>query len=191
MTGALSKKPKEIQPQARQNFRQYFDKALVILTAILLLGLTATPASAGTLYAIANGTADHLGAAPGGAKLNERNSGIGFQYDFEPWHKHWIPFIAASEFKDSNWNLSTYAGGGILRRFILSERLDQLHLDVGLVAFLMTRKDYRNNNPFPGVLPAVTFGTEHIAINATYIPKVQPKMVPLFYYQLKIKLLSF
>ncbi len=166
-------------------------RQLCAMLAMMAAIFAATPAQAGSLYAIANGIADHLDAAPNGAKLNEQNWGAGFQYDFEPWHEHWIPFITATGFQDSNFNPSFYAGGGIMRRFMLSEELDKLHLDAGLVAFLMTRKDFRNNRPFFVALPALTFGTDHLAINATYIPKVHPKMVALFYYQLKIKLLEF
>lgn len=179
--------------EARKAFKRHFYDTWSGRFAVAMIAMMALipMASAGTLYAVINGNANHLGQAPDGSRLNERNWGPGFQYDFDPWHDHWIPFVAASAFKDSNSNLSTYAGGGLLRRFMLSEKLDQLHLDVGLVAFLMTRKNYRHNHPFPGILPAVTFGTDHVAINATYIPKVEPKMVPLFYFQLKVKLLSF
>lgn len=153
------------------------------------------PAQAGTLYGIGNGIAIHLdpppASAPPGYTFNERNWGTGFEYEFSPWKKNWIPFITASYFKDSNRNPSYYAGGGISRRYVLSEKFDRLHFDLGIVAFLMTRKWYQHNRPFPGALPVFSFGTEHVAVNMTYIPKMDPKMAALTFFQLKIKLMDF
>ena len=63
-----------------------------------------------------------------------------------------------------------------------------MHLDAGVVAFVMTRKSYMDGRPFPGVLPVVALGTDRVALNITYIPKVDPKMVPIFFFQLKIGL---
>lgn len=148
-------------------------------------------ANAGSLHALANGKAIHLESASAGGKFNEENWGGGLQYDFDTWDKVWVPFVTVSGFLDSNSNPSYYAGGGMMRRFMLSEALNNLYVDVGAVAFLMTRKGFRNNAPFLGVLPAVSFGTEDVAISVTYIPKVEPKMVSLFFFQLKIKLLEF
>ena len=102
--------------------------------------------------------------------------------------RKWVPFVTASDFKDSNENMSYYAGGGTARRFYLGDGKGGLHLDAGLVAFLMVRKDFHNGNVFPGVLPVVSFGTDRVALNVTYIPKVDPKMVPIVFFQLKIGL---
>jgi hypothetical protein len=110
------------------------------------------------------------------------------QYDFNMTDSKWIPFVSASGFKDSNKNPSYYAGGGTLRRFAFGEEKNSLHLDAGVVAFLMTRKGYMDGNPFPGILPVVVIGTDRVALNITYIPKVDPKMVPIFFFQLKIGL---
>jgi len=142
---------------------------------------------AGSLHALVNGKAIHLEAAPAGKTFNEENWGGGLQYDFDPWHKVWVPFVTASGFLDSNSNASYYAGGGLMRRFMISESLDNLYVDIGAVAFLMTRKGFHHNGPFLGVLPAMTFGNEYIAINATYIPKVEPKIVALFFFHLKFR----
>ena len=60
--------------------------------------------------------------------------------------------------------------------------------DAGLVAFLMVREDFNSGNPFPGVLPVVSVGTKRVAVNVTYIPKIDPKMVPVVFFQLKIGL---
>jgi hypothetical protein len=52
----------------------------------------------------------------------------------------------------------------------------------------MTRKDFRDDKPFIGVLPAFSLGTKNVSVNMTFVPKVDPKAVPLVFFQLKIKL---
>ena len=52
----------------------------------------------------------------------------------------------------------------------------------------MTRKGYKDNQPFLGMLPAFSVGTKRVSVNMTYIPKVDPKAVPLWFFQLKISL---
>ena len=178
----------------RSKSRGAFASTLLLASTFMALSFV-SDAESGSLYALLNGKAIHLQgpppSAPPGYTFNERNWGGGFQYDFKPVHEHWIPFVTASEFLDSNRNPSYYAGGGIVRRFVISEEFDNLHFDAGIVAFLMTRKYFRNNKPFPGALPVLSVGTEHVSVNATYIPKVDPKMVQLLFFQLKFKLLEF
>lgn len=152
-----------------------------------LLLLLATAAQAGQWSLLINGKAVHLDEQPG-VDFNEENWGLGAQYDFDITPRKWVPFINVSGFKDSNNNASYYAGGGTVRRFALGKKEGSLHLDAGVVAFLMIREEYKNGDPFPGLLPVVSFGTDRIAINVTYIPKVDPKMVPLVFFQLKIGL---
>ncbi|MEK7206836.1 MAG: hypothetical protein AAB134_03000, partial [Pseudomonadota bacterium] len=95
-----------------------------------------------------------------------------------------FPFTTVSGFVDSNKNPSYYAGGGALRRF----QGEKLHFDVGLVGFIMTRKDFNNDKPFLGALPAFSVGGKSFSVNMTYVPKVEPKAVPLVFFQLKIRL---
>lgn len=38
----------------------------------------------------------------------------------------------------------------------------------------------------PGVLPVMSVGTNRLEFNITYIPKVEPKIVSLWLFQLKI-----
>jgi hypothetical protein len=149
--------------------------------------LIATPAQAGQWSLLINGKAVHLDEQPG-IEYNEENWGGGVQYDFDMTPGKWVPFVNASVFDDSNKNLSYYAGGGTVRRFALGKEEGALHLDAGLVAFLMVRKDFKGGDPFPGLLPVVSFGTQRVALNVTYIPKVDPKMVPIVFFQLKIGL---
>jgi len=167
---------------------------LAIATAFFALSFAGS-AEAGSLHVLINGKSIHLSpppaSAPAGYTFNEKNWGAGLQYDFDPWHGHWIPFVGAAEFIDSNSNISYYAGGGIFRRFMISQDLDKLHCDAGMMAFLMTRKGFRKNKPFPGILPVISVGTEHVSINATYVPRVDPTMVHLFFFQLKVKVLEF
>ena len=158
-----------------------------LVAAIGLLLLLATAVQAGQWSLLINGKAVHLDEQPG-VQYNEENWGGGVQYDFDMTPRKWVPFVNASVFNDSNENLSYYAGGGAVRRFDLGKDEGALHLDAGLVAFLMIREDFKDGDPFPGVLPVVSFGTDRIAVNVTYIPKIDPKMVPIVFFQFKIGL---
>ena len=148
--------------------------------------LTTSAAAADELSLLINGKAIHLGSSSS-SNLNEKNWGLGLQYDWERANDKWRPFATVSEFRDSNKNISYYAGGGALYRF----QFDSAHVDVGAVGFLMVRKDFKNGDPFPGVLPVLSVGTKNVAVNITYVPKVEPKAVPLWFFQLKISLNSF
>jgi hypothetical protein len=74
---------------------------------------------------------------------------------------------------------------------------DDLYMDVGVVGFFMTRQDVNHNQPFPGALPALTFGSKHVAVNVTYMPEIvvdrvthsklrDPDMDGVFFIQLKL-----
>lgn len=155
-----------------------------LLFLVLFTWLFAASASAGELSLLLNGKAVHLDT-PAGLNLNESNWGAGLQYEYDRNGRKWAPFWMASGFIDSVNSPSYYAGGGYMRRWQLNKTW---HADAGWVAFLMTRQDFNNGSPFPGVLPAFSFGTDRVALNMTYIPKVYPKMVALAFFQLKIKL---
>ena len=133
---------------------------------------------ADSLNLIINGKAFHQEKK----NYNEDNWGLGLEYNFKE-NKKWINFVNGGFFKDSNSNTSKYLGGGTKRRFLLTDNIDGWHVDAGLTAFLMTRKDYKNNQPFFGALPFVSVGTDKFAINATYIPSVSPKFVGLLFIQ--------
>lgn len=155
-----------------------------LVRILALVGfLTVNPAHADEWSLLVNGKSIHLGV-PTGSNLNEANWGLGLQYDWNRPHTNWVPFAAVSGFSDSNRNPSYYAGGGALYRF----KFDGVHVDAGAIAFAMTRKGYKNGNPFLGALPAFSVGTKRIAVNFTYIPKIDPKSVPLWFFQLKINL---
>lgn len=153
----------------------------------LVAALFVCSAQAGQLSLLLNGKALHLEESQG-VDFNEENWGAGLHYDFTTDESNWVPFLTASGFKDSNGNPSYYAGGGTMRRFYFGEPEDSLHLGLGVVAFFMVRKDFENDDPFPGVLPVATIGNDRFAVNMTYIPKVDPKMVPILFFQLRIGL---
>ncbi len=161
---------------------------LLTLLIAVSSGIFAANAGADELGLLINGKALHINA-PAGKNLNESNWGMGFQYDWAPIHGGgWVPFAMVSGFSDSNKNPSYYVGGGVLRRF---ESANGLRADIGIIGFAMTRKNYKNDKPFLGALPAFSLGTKRFAVNMTYIPKVDPKMVALFFFQLKVNMDAF
>jgi hypothetical protein len=158
-----------------------------IRLVLVLSALFALPSAfAGGLSLLANGTAIHT-ESPKGTDLNENNTGFGFQYDFGKADRsdYWAKFTTVSGFKDSVNNMSYYAGMGVMHRIDVSRALD-LHVGFGGVVFLMTRKDLNDNSPFPGALPAFEIGTRHATLNITYVPKIDERVVPLWFIQLKI-----
>lgn len=141
--------------------------------------LAAVPqVSADSFNLIINGKAIHEERK----NYNEENTGLGFEYNFDK-KENWINFFNGGYFKDSLYNTSKYLGGGTKRRFYLGDGEDGWHIDAGITAFLMTRKDYRNNQPFLGALPYFSIGNKHFALNATYIPEVSPKFAALWFFQ--------
>ncbi len=124
-------------------------RAYLALILTLVAGMMAGAAAADETSLLVNGKALHINT-PAGKNLNEKNWGLGLQYDWDLADSKWRPFATASGFIDSNRHPSYYAGGGALRRF----QFDGMHADVGAIGFLMTRKGYKNDNPFPGVLRA-------------------------------------
>ncbi len=156
-----------------------------IIIMALMLGVH-TSVSADELHVVVNGKAIHLDEGD----YNEENWGLGLEYDFAP-KGNWIKFANASWFKDSNYNTSKYIGGGIKRRFRLDNNEDGWFFDAGAIAFLMTRKDYKDNDPFPGVLPFVAVGNGPVTMNLTYIPSVSPKHKNLLYFQLLLRVKTF
>jgi hypothetical protein len=161
----------------------------LLLSCVLPGLLWAMPLIAGSeeLHLVINGRSWHL---DNDRDWNENNYGPGFEYDFVP-RRNWIPLASGGSFKDSNRQTSNYLGGGAKRRFGFGPDRWHMHFDAGLLGFVMTRKDYRNEQPFLGVLPFVSIGTERYALNVTYIPKIHPKSTELVYLQFMIRLGTF
>jgi len=163
---------------------------LIVFATLLTVAAFSPVGHAAELHFILNGKAIHLEDPAPGQEFNEKNWGAGLRYDFDASEDgKWIPFLTSAGFNDSNKNPSYYAGGGAMRRF--QPTGSPVHYDLGLVGFLMTRQDFKNNNPFPGILPVFSMGTDAVAVNVTYVPDIAPKSVPLIFFQLKIRLMSF
>jgi hypothetical protein len=162
----------------------------LLLLIVIAFALLTRAVQADELHLIVNGKAIHLEHQPG-THYNESNWGAGMQYDFEKSESNWVPFVTASRFADSNNNPSYYAGGGWLKRHEFSLAGASMHTDVGLVVFAMWRQEFHGGKPFVGALPAFSIGGERVAVNVTYIPKVDPKLVPILFFQLKLKLSDF
>jgi len=155
------------------------------LRLLLLCGLLfSIPVYSGELQFIANGLTYHFDRE---TTRNENNWGAGFQYQFGRDRKY-QPFVTASTFKDSYKNTSNYVGGGYQRRFNLNQISVSSHADVGLMAFVMTRKDYRDGKPFLGALPFVSVGNEHFAVNFAYVPEFSFNESSLLFVQFMFNL---
>jgi hypothetical protein len=163
-----------------------------VVAAIIGLGSTTSiRAQGGDWDVVLNGRAIHVGAKK---KWNEENWGLGVEREFNSAGR-WVTAALANGFKDSLDEPSYMAGGSIKRRFRMSS--DDWYFDVGVVAFIMTRADVDQHRPFPGALPAVTFGSKRVAVNVTYMPGDavdsvthdilrDPEMDGVFFIQLKL-----
>lgn len=146
-----------------------------ILTALAsLIILAASPSQAGELSALVNGKSLHIGAVE---DWNENNYGFGLEYEFAS-ESRWKWKLMANGFVDSVDNMSYMAGGGLHRRIWATGRFHDLHVDVGVNAFLMTRDDVNDSRPFPGALPSLSVGNRYVGANLAYLPR---KAVELMY----------
>jgi len=165
--------------------------AAVVLVIISAFSVARTVSAQSDWGVVVNGHAVHVNAEK---HWNEDNWGLGFEKEFNS-SSRWVAAAVANGFKDSMDEPSYMAGASIKRRFRMFS--DHLYFDAGIVAFYMTRQDVRHNEPFPGALPAVTFGSRRFAVNVTYMPgsvvddvthanKVDPAMRGVFFIQLKL-----
>lgn len=137
-----------------------------LLAAVFLsLGLAAN-SFAGEWDLVLNGKSLHI---DGDKEWNESNWGLGFEHEFNP-DDRWVRVAMGSGFLDSEDELSFMGGGGLKRRFRIPVGQRRIHVDLGAVAFVMTRQDVNQNKPFPGILPALSVGTRQFAVNMTYLP---------------------
>ena len=133
----------------------------------LLIALSPCPAMAGKASAVINGKSYHLNSS---YDWNEDNYGFGVEYEFEQ-KSAWKKIIMANGFQDSNDNQSYMAGAGLHRYLYQTDALAGFHVYAGINAFLMTRKDVNGDKPFPGILPSITIGNDHVGFNLTYLPR--------------------
>ncbi len=148
--------------------------------------------SGGEWDVVINGRAVHINAS---GNWNEDNWGLGLEREFTSPTSRWVKVALANGFSDSMGNPSYMAGGGLKRRFRFNS--EDFYVDLGGVAFLMTRENVNGDRPFPGVLPAATFGFKRVALNLTYMPesiadavtnskKYDPTMEGVFFLQFKL-----
>lgn len=135
--------------------------------------LWASAAGAGEFSGILNGKSFHIGAS---RDWNEDNYGLGIEYEFTS-RSRWKRRLLANGFRDSNDDMSYLAGGGLYRNLYSTDRLNGFYIDAGINAFLMTRRDYNGNKPFPGMLPSLSIGNDVVGINVTYLPKLAVEKV--------------
>lgn len=142
-------------------------RATLLGTAMLALALVGPALAEDPDWSVVlNGKAIHIGA---NRDWNENNWGLGVERELAG-HSPWVKVLFANGFIDSNDEMSYMAGGGIKRRFRPLPGRRDVYADMGVVGFLMTRRDVRDNEPFPGLLPAVTLGTDRFAMNLSYVP---------------------
>ena len=141
-------------------------RIMSLLSIILLATLPVTTAVAGDLSIVINGRSHHFDSS---YEWNENNYGLGLEYQFETTSR-WKRVVMANGFNDSNDSMSYMAGAGLHRRLLETHRLSGFYIDTGINAFIMTREDYNDNNPFPGLLPSLSFGNRYGGFNLTYLP---------------------
>lgn len=144
---------------------RYSKSAYGAIVGCLLVVLSGS-ANAGQWDIVLNGKSYHLDAEE---DWNESNWGLGFEHEFNP-NSRWVKVALGNGFRDSDDEISYMAGGGLKRRFRLPVGERRFHVDLGAVGFMMTRNDVNGNRPFPGILPAFSFGTQQFSINMTYLP---------------------
>jgi hypothetical protein len=141
---------------------------ILLCVVALLVAFPASSVFAGTFNAVINGKSFHFNSE---YDWNENNLGLGIEHEFASESK-WRKTVMANGFRDSTDNMSYMVGAGLHRRLFESEKLSGFYISAGLNAFLMTRDDVDNSNPFPGILPSVTIGNDNVGINLTYLPKM-------------------
>ena len=146
--------------------------------------IAVSPVQAGQWALLVNGHAIHLEKSP--KQKNEENWGLGIQYDAEP-KSDWILFSFGAEFIDSRENVSYTLGGGIRKRYQVPLGVP-MFFEIGGAGFVMTRETYNSGEPFPAVLPMASVGGKRFAVNITYVPEVDPRIIPVVFFQLKLSL---
>ncbi|MDH5778926.1 MAG: hypothetical protein OEZ33_11980 [Gammaproteobacteria bacterium] len=163
-----------------------FTALFAIVFTLFSTNASASDMFQGKWHLLLNGKAFHISKHPTGGAFNENNWGSGFQYEFDrAAGNDWVSFVNGSIFEDSFHNPSYYYGGGKGRRYLPG---NGWQIDVGVVGFIMARKDYNNYRPFIGALPFATIGTKNVGVNITYVPKVNKQLAELVFVQLKIRI---
>ena len=161
----------------------------------ILVTLWCNSVKADNLHLVFNGISHHSNPDVS-KKYNERNMGIGIQYDFSDLNKTLIPSVYFGGLNDSFENPSYYIGTGLAHRTRFNSRKQGFNIDVGMLLLVMSREytlNSRNNgiSLVPAALPMLSVGTNATSLNITYIPKIDEMNASVWFMQLKIKLDSF
>ena len=170
-------------------------KTFTFCIALVICFFISTSCHAANWNIVLNGKAFHINSE---RDWNEENWGLGFEREFNG-HQRWVPFAVGNGFRDSMNHMSYMGGGGIKRRFRPGGWLRDVHVDVGVVGFIMKRRNIRDGNPFPGLLPVISVGNQQAALNLTYLPhsavssvssgrKLDPNMAGVVFLQARINL---
>lgn len=162
---------------------------------ITLLCVFSGTAAAGQFDLVVNGRSYHVNSE---YDWNENNLGIGLEYEFDRASR-WIWSVNANAFMDSHNNVSYMAGGGLKRRLFQSASPAGYYFDAGLTAFVMSRADFNDYLPFPGILPTLSFGMKNVGFNVSYVPEfvvrdvaqakvLDPNVRGVFFLQMKFRL---
>lgn len=165
----------------------------ILCAGLAALLLTAANTASADWGVVLNGKSYHVNSSK---DWNERNWGLGLEREFDS-RSRWVKVAVVNGFKDSQSEMSYMAGGGLKRRFRLDRLSNDFFIDVGVVGFMMTRQDVNQNRPFPGLLPTLSFGTERMSLNLTYlteqmmdsatqVTRVDPTVEGLVFLQLKL-----
>lgn len=169
-----------------------FTRALIVLLCV-----SSGTAAAGQLDFVVNGRSYHVNSD---YDWNENNLGLGLEYQFDS-SSPWLWSLHGNAFVDSGDNMSYMAGGGLKRRLFQSTSPAGYYFDAGLVAFVMSRADFNDYLPFPGILPTVSFGMKNLGFNVSYVPQfvvrdianaktLDPHVRGVLFLQLKFRLAS-
>ncbi len=166
-----------------------------LIYAVLLAMFVPTYATAGDFKVVINGKSYHINST---YDWNENNVGAGVEYEFDQ-KSAWKKSVMANAFRDSNEQMSYMTGAGLHRRIFETDKLAGFHVYAGVNAFLMTRNDVNDNQPFPGILPSVIIGNDKFGFNVTYLPReavqsatksniVDPTISGILFVQFKVRL---
>ena len=122
---------------------------------------------------VINGLSKHFDTEPYYKEkgLNERNWGIGIQYDLPKRKDNFFHYtLNAGEYRDSERKTAVYAGAGALVE-LYKNQYGYLRAGIELAAF--HSPSYNNSNFFIAPLPVLNIGNNSISINLSVIPRVK------------------
>jgi hypothetical protein len=159
------------------------------LALLFFLFFTQVAFADGSHNIVINGLSKHFdvnqASFPNG--VNEKNFGLGYEYNFEKSPDKSIEWLVNTGFfKDSLNGTAVYAGGAGLIKVL---KIDSVHLKLGIEGSGFYSSEYNQGRPFLALMPIMNVGTDKISLNITIIPKVTQFIdAGVVFAQLKIKL---